>query len=572
MRCRAAAPWGIMLGMIVGIATTLPAQGPVEYRRPKTKVMTFQAPTDTSAVVGVMGQVRRPGTYQFGGAPTLDLVIASAEGLTSEASPMIRVIRGQRVALRVAYPQAAQEKLQSGDLVIIDPQPTRSGSVPPAVKKGVWLALLGVQDQPLIVLVETAHAHADLVLQKLNQPKELLPSVRLIAPPTKEFDGNRTGSALADGSVLIFDHSLIREHELPNDLPQILPCSVPEPDNGPEIGGYGVRNAYEERMQQESETAGSFPRRTSQKPDRFQQVPLPTPDAPFAPAPTPIPLPLDQPAATFSSTGTSTANSPTISTVPFSESKSSASRRNRLTGAAPTLRSSAADTQTPAWKKVARSPIADDSEVEAARNDAERVTASGAFSAWQMLVILSSAGLLIGSALAVRAMQQDSSRKSTPPASIPPRGAPPADAVHLLRTEVRAPIPAPHIPLAPFRAASARIETPMVVPTAESLVQRQQRFAQILNNELPVIEEPLALRPGIRLGAEAETKSIWRKDAASLASPARAAIPVEHESPVPSPRQHLDAPHPRISSGPHLRVGPEAPVERALRQLQGGRS
>jgi hypothetical protein len=287
--------------------------------------------------------------------------------------------------------------------------------------------------------------------------------------------------------------------------------------------------------------------------------------------PTPIPLP-EEPASTISST-TRSAGSPTISTVPYSNGPAPiASRRHRLTGLAPSQRSTAIDTRSPSWPK--EPPTADDnlSDIELEENDSPK-NASGALTLWQMLTIVSSAGLLIGSALAVRAFQNQQRRTAnadfTPPPQQQPKLVPAMAAVH---SEAKAIIPPPHLSPKSFVATPVpRINAS--AGTMSEMTQRQRAFADLLNHELPIIEEPLALRPGIPLGPPAAAQPIWRHDAGTATVEPPVSRPVSAPQTANADvRQHLDAPHSRFSSGPHLRIGPEAPVERALRQLQGGRS
>lgn len=554
MRRWTIAEFGLVLALLASLPAESFAQPAVAPRRPQPKIVTFEPAKETSTVVGVIGQVGRPGTYQFTSAPTLDQVIAVADGMTAEASETVRLIRGGRVAHAAAYSTAAQQQLTSGDLVVIDAKPARSGNDRPAEKKFVWLAFVGVQDRPFIVPCPIAHAHPDLIVQKLGQRSEILPSVRVLPPPSAALP-KTAGTPLPDGTVLFFDRSSIQVNGLPDDLPPILPCGLPEQ---PDIGGYGVRNAYEERLQ--SEPAGSRPAESP----RFDPVmPFPNRDAA---EPTPIPLP-EEPAPTISSTKQS-AGSPPVSTVPYSNGPTPINtRRHRLTGLAPTAKSTAADTQPPSWKK--KLELADD---ELAAGESDSTTSdSGPLSLGQMLGIVSSAGLLIGLALAIRAIQQQkrlSAHRAGPSRTLQPQPATAPAIVHPVATAV---VPPPHLPPQSF-IATAMPRTNAASGLMDELTKRQRALSDLLNHELPIIEEPLALRPGISLGTPRIEKPILRRDDGITAvEPPVSRSASASLAASSSARHHLDAPHPRLSSGPHLRVGPEAPVERALRQLQGGR-
>lgn len=559
MRRRTIAEFGLVLGLLASLATAAWAQPVAAPRRPQAKIITFEPVKETSAVVGVIGQVGRPGTYQFASAPTLDLVIAAAGRMTPDASEMVRLVRGDRVVQSAAYASAAQERLQSGDLLIVDAQPTPSGGARPAEKNYVWLAFVGVQERPLIVACPLAHAHPDLIVQKLGQPNTILPSVRVLPPPSAALP-KQAGTPLPDSTVLFFDRSLIQVHDLPNDLPPVLPCGLPEQ---PDIGGYGVRNAYEERLQSEG-----MPSRQQEFPQRDLLIPAPNRDRS---EPTPIPLPED-PAPTISSTK-QPAGSPNISTVPYSHGPAPISaRRHRLTGLEPSQQSTAIDTRSPSWKKEPATAIDELADNEIDENDSPR-SAAGALSIWQMLTILSSAAVLVGIALAIRALQtQRSSNNNTSgdaPSHAPP--ARPATGLASVHAEANAAVPPPHLPPKSFLATAVpRTHAPA---ETDERTRRQQAFAELLNHQLPIFEEPLALRPGIPLGSPALEQEIWRRDAGvTTIEPADASRMSPPPASKSTARQHLDAPHPRLSTGPHLRIGPEAPVERALRQLHGGRS
>jgi hypothetical protein len=139
------------------------------------------------------------------------------------------------------------------------------------------------------------------------------------------------------------------------------------------------------------------------------------------------------------------------------------------------------------------------------------------------------------------------------------------------RAEPRATIPTPHIPLEAFAATARPVPAAVVPAVAESREIRQQRFMQLIKNELPLLEEPLALQPGLPfVTADEPTILLRRDDAAPAARPPHAPhVRASQEAPA---EQQVDRRHSRIAPGPPHRAGVESPVERALRQLQGGRS
>ena len=267
MRLRIASRLGVVLALIalaVGVPEAAEAQ-PV-FGRPQPKVIAYQPPTDSAAVVGILGEVRRPGSYRLPPAATLRQLIDACGGFTEAASPTIRVVRGYRVVQQVAIHAAAEDVPQTGDLIVVDrgaqvsreaprSAPLRVAAnheshefgaglpTPPADDPGVQLAFLGVTDHPVIVKVRTEQARPDLIVQMLGQSPDVLRSARMIPPP--QHHTTRSGQ-LASGTVLLFDPRQIVAGEL-KDLPSIIPCSQLEQ---PDIGAYGIRNAFEERQDQ----------------------------------------------------------------------------------------------------------------------------------------------------------------------------------------------------------------------------------------------------------------------------------------------------------------------------------
>ena len=128
MRCPRAANWTIAMAVALGAVAAVQADGPPRPLRPQPKFIVYQPPADSPVTVAVMGQVALPGTYQFPQAPALAEVVQAAKGLKPDASPMVRIVRGHRLAQRVSLTTAATEKLFSGDLVIVDTQPIRDHS------------------------------------------------------------------------------------------------------------------------------------------------------------------------------------------------------------------------------------------------------------------------------------------------------------------------------------------------------------------------------------------------------------------------------------------------------------
>ena len=197
--------------------------------------------------------------------------------------------------------------------------------------------------------------------------------------------------------------------------------------------------------------------------------------------------------------------------------------------------------------------------------DAEEKAGSGSLSIWQMLAVIACAGLLVGVALALRTLQgrQTAARQEPPPVRDDSH---PTVTVHESHgAERRTALPTPHVPMS---ADTRRSVPPRVADnTEEPLTERQRRFTQLLNHELTRIEEPLAFPP----------QRVWSTDdAGEIDTVSRDA---ERSAPPSAPADHFaaasirqfDPPHGPGIPAPHHRAAHKAPVERALRQLQGGR-
>ncbi len=551
MRLHHAAEWIMVVGLAVCSQTSpLLAQGPPGGPpRPQSKIIVYQPQGNSPTTIAVMGEVASPGTYEFPAAPTLNQVIKAGAGLTPTAAPVVRIVRGNRVAIRAALTSAGQEKLQTGDLVILDRHAVRDFSQPAATTKsatGVQLALLGVVNRPIVVLVRPERARVETIIQMLGQSAA---NVGVIPAPQGQGD-----ESLASGSVLVFDPRRIDVAQLPDDLPKVMPCGLSDFD----IGGYGIDHAIDQR-QDEPGDAPAAPALTFNprpQPDGLSGVPLPGPDANLQLAPTP--LPDTRISATFSSTDQPATP---VSRVPFSPNQNMSARPTRLVESAPTDASAAPDTLEPSWDKVA-SPNADAADAEF--TDPPPMSAKS-FPTWQIASILLSAVLVVGLAVGLQYTQKLKHGQAS---------APMAQDQH--RIEPRSSMPTPHISAQRFASAAEPLPTPKpVVRRSETLEERRLAFEKLMNNQFPILAEPLALRPGSKIGVVDTSSTVRRIDiAAELSAPhhlSETELPMV-EVTAASDRRIIDAPHQGRLPTPHLRIGTEARLERALRQLQGGHS
>jgi hypothetical protein len=553
--------------------------------RPQPKIVSFPPPTNAPLTIGVMGEVRRPGCYALSAAPKVYQLVEACGGLTDAASPMIRILRGTRVVHRVALHAAANEALQAGDLVIVDPEPWIAPSSRPAGDAGAQLAFLGIADHPVIVKVHAEEARPEHILQMLGQQPDLVHSLKILHPP----QAPRSGPQLSSGTVLLFDPRQVVASGLAN-LPDIIPCSLPEE---PDIGAYGIREAYEERLgEQQARDQGPLLPPAFSSPDHATSLPPTPPIEPNLPA-------------RLSSSSTNGPESPSMTRVPFSGSTPIVSgQRTRDHSSSDGARGTDPKPQpAPAHQATRKARSERELSDEELELSAEANGASGRLSLWQIFIVIACAGLLVGVAFAVRYSQSRPAEAQPTDASTPSFFE--SIAVHASHaTDRRAPLPAPHLPMQAFenfdqrdpsdRGAQpgrrfdealdfARAGEPAARPEGrsafpaqsfrptaaalnaaapESLAARQQRFAQLLNHEFVRIDEPLALPPTLTWPAadnQLPPDVLPQRNRQSSNIVAAADI------------RQFDLPQAHPVPKPHHRPAHELPVGRALQQLAGGK-
>lgn len=536
-----------------------------------------QAVGNPTSLVGIVGQVQRPGTYRFPGTATLQQLIGQAGGLTENASPMLRVIRNQHGMERLAFQPGGQDVLRSGDLIVVDRQLAQAGARQAQPENGVQLAFLGLLDHPVVVKVTNQEARPDIIIEMLGQPPQTAKWIKTIPPPGQGLDHhsappNSLPPILADATVLVFDQSRIQKAGLQDLMPEILNCAyLPENTEQPDIVGYGGGRGLEPKLSRE-EMAPQLPRNaetvqaTPETPagESFHLVP-PPPAADWdalVNLPAPIPSAPEKGPA-FSTAGRSGASSAPVSRIPYTEAKGEPAESSHVRRTEqPRHENLPHDAREPAWPQIASRaenlPQDDMDDLEAAADN----SLPGPLSAWQMSAIIACAGLLVGLALIIRRWQDQSTKFSTPAV---PRGdfsQPSSSRIQEAYLHSADAISAPHF----LKQTQAVIEP---------LALRQQRFQQLVSNELAVLEEPLSLRPGLRLQANQPSETIRRQDAAQhvtrphVMAAQPASEPLEHAA---GDVRKIDPPHAESVPAPHFRSGISAPVERALRQLEGGRA
>ncbi len=549
--------------------------------QPKIIAWNSQSEVHAESLIGIVGQIQRPGTYRCPGSITLQQLITGAGGLTPTASPTLRIIRNHRELEHVVFQPSGADPLRSGDLVVIDQLPIHHGSSSVSEAAGVQLAFLGVMDYPVVVKVSSNRAHLAALIELLGQSPEIMSRLKVIPPQGRQFMTPAEAQyspalTLADGSVLVFDQHAIQRDSLAESLPEILTCNFyPESPPQPDIVGYSQGKGLPPQIRP-SAVEPPLATRTdstiaaSEPPinESLRSVP-PPPDSEwesFTETLPPAPISREK-SPSFKTTGQSGNSKMPVSRVPFS---ARGEERTPPRNPAPAFRAKLpGDAREPAWNAIKASQktagLSAASSKTAELSPAEPAPSTGPLTGLQMSAIIASVGVLIGLALIVRRWQNAAETAGSSASPQTPRPHSSKVAQHLLRYERGSKaISAPHF----LESASSR---------PEHLSLRQLRFTELVRNELAIHQEPLALRPGLQFHSLPELDIVRRTDAAQQPiaphlAPAPARQPIS-ASVEPAPRiQQLDSPHPAAVPEPHFPLDISAPLERALRQLEGGRA
>lgn len=187
---------------------TSPADGPASY-------------------VGVIGAVEKPGVYEIpAGSPDINDLIRQAGGLTAAASGNLRIVRNGRLARQIFYSGQLNLKVFSGDVVAID-----SRSVYPPGSQAVQLALTGLIDRPVVVRMRPHQATLEQLAHFLGQPPETISTIRVLQPRSwSQGDANTSqpdNGTLPSGTVLVFDPAVVHPDTIP-PLPGVYRVADPQ--------------------------------------------------------------------------------------------------------------------------------------------------------------------------------------------------------------------------------------------------------------------------------------------------------------------------------------------------------
>ncbi len=179
-------------------------------------------------VVGLVGQVRRPGVYDVGPTSlTCMQLVEKIGGLHEDASGQFQVIRNGRPGGLFSRAEADKFQLRSGDLVVAG-----SGNIIKAdgnaAREYVQIGFVDLVDRPVVIKLKIEQASLETILRLLNQDSSLAVRVRVVLPPSQPFQEQLHPSMpLPSESVIIFPPNSIATDRLPTDLPP--PIQLPGP-------------------------------------------------------------------------------------------------------------------------------------------------------------------------------------------------------------------------------------------------------------------------------------------------------------------------------------------------------
>jgi len=210
--------------LLIGLCFTLTspfsqAQGPSSARlgthpaAQRPGVIDSSRPVGGKPVYTIVGAVQRSGAYESTESSLLlHQLVEAAGGLTSNANPVLRVVRAGQLRFQVYYDAqqpSPENRLLPGDIIIAvsAPETTQPATVP--------VACLGLMDWPVVLPLDPSIQTIQELSARLLQSPEVVRNARVISP-TGEFQ-----TRLVAGSVILFPPAMI--DRLPLQQPGALP-------------------------------------------------------------------------------------------------------------------------------------------------------------------------------------------------------------------------------------------------------------------------------------------------------------------------------------------------------------
>lgn len=201
------------------------------------------APTAGPQYVAVLGEVGRPGVFEFNGSvPPLSELLTLSRGTTASASGSIRIFRGGRTFQYFLSPKL-KLGLLAHDLVIVDSKQMvdgqrrnvssadvqtgvgSAGSTPTVPQPEiVQVGLVNLISRPVVLDIPASDANVAKVLALLHQPIRAKSEVTVVKPGSgiqSVAIEEAAAAELMSGTVLVFDPQTVNASVLP-----ALPATV----------------------------------------------------------------------------------------------------------------------------------------------------------------------------------------------------------------------------------------------------------------------------------------------------------------------------------------------------------
>jgi hypothetical protein len=225
----------LALGLIAALATAAPGQVPSSEGRPDGDV---SAPLRSALSAGeihryaVLGAVARPGVYIcVDDDLTLAELVGAAGGSRPHAAGSAQIIRRGHTGPRLNCSPPSTARLSPGDVVVVE--------AAVAVESGwVGVALVGLRPgEPVVIQVPAPAPTLDQLLAALNQKPSLVDSVRLLRTssrrtPTSEI---QLAGQLIEGDIVVFDPEAIDRSALAKAESFPPPVLIPRRERQPDV-------------------------------------------------------------------------------------------------------------------------------------------------------------------------------------------------------------------------------------------------------------------------------------------------------------------------------------------------
>lgn len=178
---------------------------------------------------GILGPVGRPGVYaSVHDDLTLAELVAAAGGTTPQAAGAAQVIRRGHTGPRLNCSPPSTARLKPGDVVVVE---RSSAEAEPRSDQWVPVALVGLAPEtPIVVMLPNALAEVPHLISALQQQPVLIESVRILRPATGQppHAAIQPTTRLREGDIVVFDPDTIDRPALARAESFPPPVLIPE--------------------------------------------------------------------------------------------------------------------------------------------------------------------------------------------------------------------------------------------------------------------------------------------------------------------------------------------------------